>query len=264
MHAFLKGHAISVPVAATYTKVLRLYQQYDEDKHAIFSEDISTVRYPLLPASALNTTGESYDKIERIKTVKMEKIGEFVSLMDIDAASVLGFVQLWASLTDIQPREKGKILSYKSVVPQNLLRMSMNARVHSGEHLISRGLRHATDPATLSIYNGSVTLGQYDGEICLVIENKVRASMKHDEYQTQSAFTKSHFVATECNCRAGCSNLPSQHIPLEDIGQGRIICSHGMTIPVALSLAMYKGLAAHILAELRLRLKREDIEDLFD
>ena len=142
--------------------------------------------------------------------------------------------------------------------------MSMNARVHSGERLISRGLRHATDPATPSIYSGSITLGRYEGEICVVIENKVRASMKNEEYQTKSAFTQSHFVATECNCQAGCSNLPSQHITLKDVGQGRIICSHGMTIPVALSLAMYKGLAAHILAELRLRLKREDIEDLFN
>lgn len=106
MRAFLKGHAINVPVAATYAEVLRLYQQYDEDEHSIFSEDISTFRYPLLHI------------IECIKTVLMEKIGEFVSTMDIDAASVLGFVHLMVSLTNIQPREKGEMLSYKSMVPQ--------------------------------------------------------------------------------------------------------------------------------------------------
>jgi hypothetical protein len=155
-------------------------------------------------------------------------------------------------------------LTCKSVVPHNLLHMSMNAHVHSGERLISRGLWHATDPATPSIYNGSITLGRYEGKICLVIENKVRESMKNHEYQTKLAFTQSHFVATECNCQAGCSNLWSHSIALKDIGQGRIICSHGMTIPVALSLEMYKGLTAHILAELWLRLKQEGVEDLFD
>jgi hypothetical protein len=198
-----------------------------------------------------NSHARSLEKAT-LKTVKMDMICEFISVMDIDAASVLGFVELLASLTNIQLQEKGKTLTCKSVVPHNLLHMSMNARVHSGERLISRGLQNATDPATPSIYNGSITLGRYEGEICLVIENKVRASMKNHEYQTKSAFTQSHFVATECNCQAGCSNLPSHSIALEDIGQGRIICSHGMTIPVVLRLEMYKGLAAHILAELRL------------
>ena len=158
MRAFLKGNAINVPVAATYAEVLRLYQQYNEDKHSIFSEDISTVRYPLLPTSALDSTHKTYNRIDPIKTVKMDMIGEFIYVMDVDAASVLGFVELLASLTNIQPCEKGKTLTCKSVVSHNLLHMSMNARVHSGERLISRGLHHATDPASPSIYNGSITL----------------------------------------------------------------------------------------------------------
>ena len=45
---------------------------------------------------------------------------------------------------------------------------------------------------------------------------------------------------------------------------GRIICSHGMTLPVSLSLALYRGLAAHVLSELRIRLLREGIESLLD
>ena len=99
----------------------------------------------------------------------------------------------------------------------------------------------------------------------MIIENKVHVSMKYDEsYLTRLAFTQSHFVTTECNCQAGCSSLPSHSFAPAEIEQGRIICSHGMTIPVALSLAMYKGLVAHILAELQFRLKQECIEDLFD
>jgi hypothetical protein len=98
---FLKGNAINVPVAATYAKVSRLYQQYDENEHSIFSEDISIVCYPLLPTLALDSTHKSYNRTDRIKTVKMDMISEFISVMNIDAASVFGFVKLLASLTNI-------------------------------------------------------------------------------------------------------------------------------------------------------------------
>lgn len=161
MRVFLKGHAVNVPACATYAKVLMLFQQYDEDEYAIFTEDISTVWYPILPTSSLKPTNELYSKIERIKKVKMNKIGELVSSTGIDAVSVFGFVQLLASLTDIKPKNSSQQLTYKHVVPQNLLKMATNARVHSGERLIKRGLvRHATDLATPSIFDGSITLGR--------------------------------------------------------------------------------------------------------
>ena len=85
--------------------------------------------------------------------------------------------------------------------------------------------------------------------------------MKNVEYKTKSAISHNHFLATECNCRAGCTNEVSPNIALSDVGQGRIICSHGMTLPVSLSLALYRGLAAHCLSELRLRLLHDDLED---
>jgi hypothetical protein len=36
-----------------------------------------------------------------------------------------------------------------------------------------------------------------------------------------------------------------------------------MTLPVSLSLALYKGLATSVLIELRRRLQRENFEDIF-
>ncbi len=44
---------------------------------------------------------ESFNKIEQIRVTEMCKIGEIVSKMDIDAASVLAFVELLESLTNI-------------------------------------------------------------------------------------------------------------------------------------------------------------------
>ena len=264
MRKYLKEHAVNIPVTASYADVLRMYEQYDEDEHAIFAGDIRTVRYPVLPTSSLNPSHESYNNIERIKQVDMSSIGELVSSESVDCSSVIDFVHLVSSLAVTQQRTSGEKLSYKHVVPLNLLNMAVNARVHNGERLIRRGIRHAMDQATPSIYSGKLTLGRYEGEICIVIENKVRASMKNFEYNPKSAITPIHFVATECNCKAGSCNTPTESIALADVGRGRIICSHGMTLPVQLSLALYKGLAAHILSELRLRLKRDDIEDKFN
>jgi hypothetical protein len=45
----------------------------------------------------------------------MCKIGELVSMMDINAVSVLGFVELLASLTNIDQRTKMEPLLYKNV-----------------------------------------------------------------------------------------------------------------------------------------------------
>lgn len=87
--------------------------------------------------------------------------------------------------------------------------------------------------------------------------------MRNFEYQPKAAITSVHFVAAECNCKAGCFNEPSPSTIPAEIGKGRIICSHGMTLPVSLSLALYNGLAAQILTELRLRLKKENVEDQF-
>ena len=87
--------------------------------------------------------------------------------------------------------------------------------------------------------------------------------MKNVEYTTKAAITRTHFVAAVCNCPAGCSNEASPGVAAADIGQGKIICSHGMTLPVSLSLALYKGLATSILIELRRRLQRENFEDIF-
>jgi hypothetical protein len=68
----------------------------------------------------------------------MCNIGELVSMMDINTAFVLGFVELLASLTKIDPRTNREPLSYKNLVPKNLLHMAMNSRVHSGDRVISR------------------------------------------------------------------------------------------------------------------------------
>ena len=106
-------------------------------------------------------------------------------------------------------------------------------------------------------------MGYFEDEVCVIIEQRVRALMKNVEYATKVAISQHHFVAAVCNCRAGCSNEVSPGVAAADVGQGKIICSHGMTLPVSLSLALYKGLVTSILIELHHRLQREYFEDIF-
>ena len=268
MRQFLKEHAVNVPVGATYTEVLGLFRRFNDDEHAIFAEDIDSVKYPLFPTSTLNNLHESNNIIQQIKSASLRHIGVLIRSSEVEPTVVTGLVHLLASLTDIQTRQKGDSLSCTHAVSQNLIKMARNARIHSSQRLIDRSLRHATDIASPDILDGLLSLGRCressndcKGDVCIIIHNKVRASMKNVEYNVKSAITHNHFLATECNCRAGCTNDASPTIAPNDVGQGRIICSHGMTLPVSLSLALYRGLAAHCLSELRLRLLHDDMED---
>jgi hypothetical protein len=263
MRLYLRDNAVNINASATYTTVLKLFRHFENDEHAIFRDDIRSVKYPLLPTSTLNTVHDSSINIERLTTISVRRIGTLIRSFDIDIATMLGLVHLLGSLTHIRPRMAHEKLCSTHAVPMNLVNMARNARVHTSQRLIDRGLRHATDRASPDILDGQITLGrchdnECKGEVCIILENNVRASMKNVEYETKSAITCNHFLATECNCRAGCSNKPAPTVDLADVGSGKVICSHGMTLPIALSLALFRGLAAHCLSELRLRILRED------
>lgn len=269
MRTFLRSHAVNVTTTATYAEVLKLFRDFNEDEHDIFGEDIKHIRYPLLPASALDHSHESSKVINKLATVKVHEIGGLLkydvetSTSLLPAASVLRFIHFLASLTDVQRRQSKEQLSFKHAIPTNILNMATNARIHTSKRLCERSLRHATDPSTPNIQDGMITIGYFEDDVCVIIEQRVRASMKNVEYATKAAITQNHFVASVCNCRAGCSNEASPGVAAADVGQGKIICSHGMTLPVSLSLALYKGLATLVLIELRRRLQRENFEDIF-
>lgn len=71
MHRFLKDHAVNIPAASTYSHVLSLFRQFNDDEHDIFAEDIKSVEYPLLPTSTLNILHDSSKAINRIMTAKV-------------------------------------------------------------------------------------------------------------------------------------------------------------------------------------------------
>jgi hypothetical protein len=152
------------------------------------------------------------------------------------------------------------------MVSQNLVNMAQNSHLHSLQHLLERSIWHAIDRASPDIFDGKLTLGGCNGNdcvrnICIIIENNVHAIMKNVAYKKMPAIIHNHFLATQCNCRAGCTNKLSPTVDLADVGGRRVICSHGMMIPVTLSLALFRGLAAHALSELHLLLLHDGLKD---
>jgi hypothetical protein len=185
----------------------------------------------------------------------MPDIGGTVHDDKVEAKHVAGLVHLLALLVDLEKQhEKGKI-TYHHVMPKNLVKFASEGRVHAGERLCKRAVRHAMDPATPGIIGATLVLGKCNGETCTTIVRQVRASMKKCLSKVTSAFLADHFLVTSCNCKAGCKNER-----IERLGEERILCTHGLTLPEQLGLLVCSDLAEHVLIELRVPLLSEDIE----
>lgn len=94
------------------------------------------------------------------------------------------------------------------------------------------------------------------GEIGILIQGIIPASMKKTTYFTKVAVTKNSLVACECQCAAGSTKL--------DKG----VCVHNLPLIMLLSFLLHDGLAEHMLVEIGNRwnlpleeeLKQKDIE----
>jgi hypothetical protein len=175
MRFFLRDNSVNVPISATYTNVLELFCNFYNDEHAIFFDDIHNIKYPLLLSSTLNILHESSNNIERLMTVPVRQIGKLIQNFEIDVAMVLGLVHLLGCLADIPLRKEKECLSSKCVVPWNLVNMATNARVHTSQRLLARGLWHATDQASPDIFDGRINLGHCNnyeckGEVYIIIK----------------------------------------------------------------------------------------------
>jgi hypothetical protein len=186
-----------VPVRATFAEVVQLYGTLVLDNTVdMFSASFEAVTYPLCPPVVLHM---SSDRITRIKTVDMRNIGDLIRDPDVKAKHVACLVHVLASLVDLDKKhEKGKI-TYHHVMPKNLVMFASQGRVHTGERLCKRAVRHSMDPSTPGIIGAQVILGEYDGEVSLTLSHQVRASMKKCLYNVTSAFSACHLIASSCS-----------------------------------------------------------------
>ena len=150
---------------------------------------------------------------------------------------------------------KKKYTSYDSpvydVMPSIFVEFANGSRTSSGFCLLKRCLRHSFDPKARSIMNTNATLflHEEDGEMGIVLENAIPASMKDDKYDVVLAFTSKDLVATKCQCHAGGDN------------EERVVCVHALPLLFQLTMLLDDGLAEHLLVELCSRWNT-DLEEL--
>ncbi|CAJ1958104.1 unnamed protein product, partial [Cylindrotheca closterium] len=186
--------------------------------------------------------------------------------MSVAPKDIMNFVCLLSSLThDFKKRQKGeKKITFEHVVPSCVIEMGKESRVHSGERILKRAIRNTLDPGTQRVDSAKFIFGYFQGDPCLVVlDHKVKASMRNAEYSVECAFTAEHLVASACKCKAGCRNRS-----LANLGTQRVFCTLGLFPLLQLSHLLFTFLAEHLLYELRIRLGRDeeafsrlDIED---
>jgi hypothetical protein len=256
MRAFLRKKSVPVPVSASYLEVLSLYDDAVSGAFDHFENDIKKVKYPILPTSALHVSQPEFD---RIHTVKVERLQDLIMDEKVPLDDAIGLIRVLAAYTRVPARRKGEKLSYKHVLPSNIVDIASHCRVHTGERLCWRGLQHALDAGTPDILVGDVTLAKYDGRTCIIINNEILASMKSILYRGESAFNETELLATSCPCRAGCKNES-----LDRLGASRVACTHAVARLVEGSQLLFRqegAMSHHLLINLRSRLRKEGAVD---
>ena len=255
MREALRCTGVFVPVKSTYIDVVELFESLDE--FSLIASSLDTVIFPLEPPSIFYSSADVIT--DRTETIFMKDISSLIVDDNISATTKSDFISIVASLVDMtQLSQDDKKIgdSWRSVMAKNVLQFANDSRVHEGERLCKRAVRHAMDPASPTMFESTVSIGIYKQKSVIILNNKVKASMRSCLYDVSTCFNSKSFVASSCSCKAGC-RIKSLHV----LGNERTICTHGMTHLVSLSLCLFNGLAEHLLVELRARLHSDsDLE----
>lgn len=196
------------------------------------------------------------DNMEVICKHDLIKGASFVAdAENLSPTNILSILQTFSSLVTFSSKRYTQFDShiYKAL-PEMFVEFANGARVDSGYRLLSRAIRHATDPKSRQIVNTRMMLSKTNTnnnslennnnsseQCCIVLENKVPASMKQVEYDVKVAFTHSEIVSCSCNCRAGGESK------MKDRG---VVCVHTLPLLYQLHILLIEGLAQHFLIEL--------------
>ena len=124
IRAFLAKKGLAVPATATYMQVLSLFEKAGAGEFDMFDNDIRDVKFPVLLTSALHPSQPNFKRIKTVTVREMEKL--FLDdKITIDV--VVDLLHILASLTQLGERPIGKKLSYRHVLPSNIIQMAENA-----------------------------------------------------------------------------------------------------------------------------------------
>jgi hypothetical protein len=161
----------------TYDDMLDMYESRIEN----MTHDetmMEKITAPAKPASYLQDL-----KKNKISSFDFSEGGDFLVDANLTPMQVLELLKILTSLVTMYKDDgdttKSKTMkrTYK-LVPTTIILFAEAARLHSGYRLVWRCIRHAIDPQTHSIVEASGYVVEYDGELCLLINHNIKASMK--------------------------------------------------------------------------------------
>ena len=200
------------------------------------------VKFPVLtPDEAIN----AHFGVSCLINFDLRDGGRFVSSVKLSLQDISSLLDLFATMVTFNNTKHTEFDApiYKAI-PSFLVEFAFGSRIGSGYRLLRRCIRHAMDPLIPSLLNenSNATIFKYEGNLGIVLKNKVPASMRKKCYPVEVGFTAHALVYCKCNCQSG------------SCGKFRITCVHILPVIYQMCLLVVDGLAEQILVELSSRL----------
>jgi hypothetical protein len=229
----LQSLGMQVRVTDDMTDINDIYDSLVFRGRAIY-DGVSLMDQIIYPTN--NTTYLA--ELVKITEMILKDGGRYLSSSNLTTFQKIELSELLTELTNT-PRIKNtnEDRSYQ-VIPHIMRLFAEGSRIQTGYRLLKRAIRHAMDPKAHDIRASKWFVIQEDGELGLVIQHKVKASMKSTIYNTHVAFTGNKLIACSCDCKAGSFWIE------------RVLCVHVLPILFQVCQLMHMALSEHILIEL--------------
>lgn len=253
MRQELRINHVYVPATATYAQVLSLYSDRVIDKKLhIFQKSISEVKYPIHPAKVLQQSELETDGVMKLlQSFPVKKLSQYIQDPLLNLTQVKSIIHILAALVRISPTKVGDATlppALSAVMPTLLVEIANESRVHSGLRLVKRAVCNSMNPNGPDVMDATMKVCELreTGVMVLVLDYKVKASMRNVVYNTQVANSSKDLIACGCSCKCGAEN------------EQRILDVHPLSLLYELVLLLFEGLAQHVLVELRQRLQSDE------
>jgi predicted DNA-binding protein YlxM (UPF0122 family) len=212
-----------------------IYETLITNKQAVYGENITQqIKYPTYPSTYL-TSGT-----KKISPFDVANGGRFFQDNNITIQQKIQLTMLLTELVTLPTKVNNNESNTYQIIPNIIKKFAEGSRVGSGFRLCKRAVRHAMDPRSIDIRKctGFVIDVEEEQQIGLVLEHKVKASMKTTIYNTKIALTKTTLLACSCTCKAGSS------------GKEQVVCVHILPVLFQLGQLMWRGMSEHMLVEI--------------
>ena len=146
-----------------------------------------------------------------------------------------GILSILAQLVTYSHIDDNSMKRCKRAVSDYVAELCSGSRQDSGERLMKRANRHAMDPKRMPLINCNGRIEKVKGHLCIIVHDKIVASMKKIHHKTTIALCAGGLFACSCNCPCG-----------GDSGT-KSVCVHVAGVAMRLSLLLCDGLAKHLM-----------------